>query len=51
MILSDLKTKVTRVRILLDGAIVTRTGSMKLEPGLRDIWVHGITIDASKDGF
>jgi len=49
--LTDLKTKVTEVSVLLGGAIVTRTGRTKLETGSREIWVRGITSNASSDSF
>ncbi|TFG09777.1 mucoidy inhibitor MuiA family protein [Candidatus Thorarchaeota archaeon] len=49
--LTDLKTKVSKVTVLLDGALVTRTGKKKLEAGSRSIWIRGVTIDASRDSF
>lgn len=49
--MTDLKSTVTEVSVLLGGAIVTRTGSTKLETGSREVWVRGITINASSDSF
>ncbi|MBS3794162.1 MAG: mucoidy inhibitor MuiA family protein [Candidatus Thorarchaeota archaeon] len=49
--MTDLKTRVTEVSVLLGGAIVTRTGRAKLETGSREIWVRGITSNASRDSF
>ncbi len=49
--LTDLKTKISKVTVLLDGALLTRTGSKQLESGSRRIWIRGVTIDAGRESF
>ncbi|MBD3405723.1 MAG: mucoidy inhibitor MuiA family protein [Candidatus Lokiarchaeota archaeon] len=47
----EFKTDISNVTVFRDGARITRSGSMKLEPGEQTLLVSGITQDAHEDSF
>lgn len=51
IVLTEVKTEITKVTIFRDGARVTRTGKVALSKGPQKVEIHGITEYASADSF
>ncbi|TFH08659.1 MAG: mucoidy inhibitor MuiA family protein [Candidatus Thorarchaeota archaeon] len=51
IVLTEVKTEITKVTIFRDGARVTRTGKVTLTQGPQKAEIHGITEYASADSF